>query len=145
MLHPISAVRSSAGLLTAALALACAAPLFAVPADHGIDYDIVYVRQPRYGDDVNTIWPEIFHPARAEPGADLVLLHPDGSEEILVDCDRFAPSPTLSSPSTAEWVYYAYFHDQSPKRLSTDQRRRPAPERARTSTESTSRRQRSNA
>ena len=49
-----------------------------------VDYDIVYVRQPRYGDENNTIWPEIFHPARAEPGADLVLLRPDGSEEVLV-------------------------------------------------------------
>ncbi len=51
-----------------------------------VDYDIVYVRQPRYGDNTNTIWPEVFHPARAEPGADLMLLHPDGSEEVLVDC-----------------------------------------------------------
>jgi len=49
-----------------------------------VSYDIVYVRQPRYGDEVNTTWPEVFHPARLDPGADLVLLHPDGSEEVLV-------------------------------------------------------------
>ncbi len=58
----------------------CCASTFA----QAVDYDIVYVRQPRYGDDVNTIWPEVFHPARLDPGADLMLLHPDGSEEVLV-------------------------------------------------------------
>ena len=49
-----------------------------------VNYDIVYVRQPRYGDNTNTTWPEVFHPARLDPGADLMLLHPDGSEEVLV-------------------------------------------------------------
>jgi hypothetical protein len=42
-----------------------------------IDYDIVYVRQPRYGDETQTNWPEVFHPAILEPGADLMLLHPN--------------------------------------------------------------------
>ena len=50
-----------------------------------VDYDVVYVRQPRFGDFQNTIWPEIFHPGRIDPGADLMLLHPDGSEEVLVN------------------------------------------------------------
>src|SRR5262245_39748274 len=49
----------------------------------GIYYDIVYVRAPRYGDDTNTRWPEVFDPIRMDPGADLVLLHPDGREEVL--------------------------------------------------------------
>ena len=48
------------------------------------DYDIVYVRQPRFGDSNNTTWPEVFHPAELDPGADLMLLRPDGSEEVLV-------------------------------------------------------------
>ena len=49
-----------AWLLLAAAILA--APVWAQP----VDYDIVYVRQPRYGDDtVNTTWPEVFHPGRA--------------------------------------------------------------------------------
>jgi len=55
----------------------------APPQAYG-SYDIVYVRQPRYGDTTETTWPEVFHPARIEPGADLMLLHPDGSEEVLV-------------------------------------------------------------
>src|SRR4051812_22781535 len=48
------------------------------------DYDIVYVRAPRNGDDVGTNWPEIANPHFMDAGADLVLLHPDGSEEVLV-------------------------------------------------------------
>lgn len=53
-------------------------------ADSVVDYDVVYVRQPRHGDVENIIWPEVFHPARLEPGCDLMLLHPDGTEEVLV-------------------------------------------------------------
>ncbi|MBK6728893.1 MAG: hypothetical protein IPG63_17040 [Xanthomonadales bacterium] len=33
-----------------------------------VSYDIVYVRQPRFGDNVNTTWPEVFHPAEIDPG-----------------------------------------------------------------------------
>ena len=50
----------------------------------GIDYDIVYVRAPRYGDDQITKMPEIKDPINVEPGTDLMLLHPDGTEEVLV-------------------------------------------------------------
>jgi len=75
-----------------------------------VDFDVVYVRQPRYGDDTNTTWTEIFHPARAEPGADLMLLHPDGSEEVLVDCTVCAVTdPFVSFDASA--VYYSLFHD----------------------------------
>ncbi|TXD39303.1 hypothetical protein FRC98_02575 [Lujinxingia vulgaris] len=50
----------------------------------GVYYDIVYVRAPRYGDETNTEWPEVKDPIRMEPGTDLMLLRPDGSEEVLV-------------------------------------------------------------
>ena len=75
-----------AGILIATLlpARLPAQPPTQPPAEGGaVGYDIVYVRQPRFGDDVNTTWPEIFHPGRMDPGADLMLLHPDGSEELL--------------------------------------------------------------
>jgi len=49
-----------------------------------LDYDIVYVRAPRNGDKVGTNWPEISNPVYMDPGADLMLLHPDGTEEVLV-------------------------------------------------------------
>ena len=75
-----------------------------------VDYDVVYVRQPRFGDETNTTWPEVFHPARADPGADLMLLHPDGTEEILVDCTVCSVTdPVLSFD--ARLVYYSLFHD----------------------------------
>ncbi len=88
-------------------ALALAVPAAAQPP---VPYDVVYVRQPRYGDLDNTTWPEVFHPARAEPGADLVLLHPDGSEELLVDCTVCSVTDPFVS-FDAQWVYYALFHD----------------------------------
>lgn len=75
-----------------------------------IDYDIVYVRQPRFGDDVNTTWPEVFHPARLDPGADLMLLHPDGTEEVLVAGGNGSVTDPFVS-FDAQWVYYAYFYD----------------------------------
>src|SRR5687767_13403392 len=70
-----------------------------------LPYDVVYVRQPRYGDDTNTTWPEVFHPARIDPGADLMLLHPDGTEEVLVaGGDGAVTDPFVSFDG--EWVYY---------------------------------------
>src|SRR4029078_3317659 len=54
-----------------------------------IDYDIVYVRAPRFisgtdGKQRPSAWPEIGHPTNIDAGYDLMLLHPDGSEELLV-------------------------------------------------------------
>ena len=75
-----------------------------------VDFDIVYVRQARFGDTTNTIWPEVFHPARLDPGADLVLLRPDGSEEILVDeTEGGITDPCISFDG--ESVYYSRFPD----------------------------------
>ncbi|MGE0638651.1 MAG: hypothetical protein AB7G12_10150 [Thermoanaerobaculia bacterium] len=92
-----------------------AARLFALSlliatASQAVSYDIVYVRQPRYGDSQNTIWPEVFHPARVEPGADLMLLHPDGSEEVLVVGGNGAVTDPFVS-FDARWIYYAFFPD----------------------------------
>ncbi|HEY8240255.1 MAG TPA: hypothetical protein VIH35_02360, partial [Kiritimatiellia bacterium] len=47
----------------------------AAPALAALPYELVYVRQPRFGDFTNTLWGEVFHPARMDPGADLMLLH----------------------------------------------------------------------
>ena len=83
-----------------------------IAGSSAVDYDIVYVRQPRFGDSSNTTWPEIFHPGRIDAGADLVLLHPDGTEDILVDCtDCSVTDPVVSYD--AQWVYYSLFHDQT--------------------------------
>ncbi len=74
------------------------------------DYDIVYVRQARYGDNTNTTWPEVFHPARLDPGADLMLLHADGSEEVLVSGGNGGVTDPFVSFDGAS-VYYSYFPD----------------------------------
>ncbi|MEM7354648.1 MAG: hypothetical protein AAF657_27820, partial [Acidobacteriota bacterium] len=87
-------------------------------AQPAVDYDVVYVRQPRYGDEVNTIWPEIFHPARLEAGADLVLLHPDGSEEVLVAGGIGSVTDPFVS-FDGRFVYYSYFYDLRPESLNS--------------------------
>src|SRR2546427_7360783 len=73
-----------------------------------IDYDIVYVRTPRKGDKGRTTWTEIAHPAMMDPQGDLMLLHPDGSEERLVEGgeDGSVTDPFVSLDG--ESVYYSH-------------------------------------
>jgi Hydrazine synthase alpha subunit middle domain len=74
------------------------------------DYDIVYVRAPRHGDDKPGAWAEFSNPIKMEPGADLMVLHPDGSEEVLVEGkDGSVMDPYVSFDG--QWVYYAKFID----------------------------------
>jgi hypothetical protein len=74
------------------------------------DYDIVYVRAPRFGDDKVTAWAEAFNPTHVDSGADLILLHPDGKEELLVaGGEGSIADPYVSFDG--EWVYYAKFHN----------------------------------
>jgi hypothetical protein len=70
------------------------------------DYDIVYVRAPRAGDKVHKrFYTDIATPVTLEPGADLMLLHPDGSEELLVAGGEGAVTDPVVSLD-GEWVYY---------------------------------------
>lgn len=73
-----------------------------------LDYDVVYVRQPRFGNNTNTLWPEVFHPARLDPGADLMLLRTNGTEEVLVAGGLGSVTDPFIS-FDAQWCYYAYF------------------------------------
>ena len=72
------------------------------------DYDIVYVRTPRRGDNGRTQWTEIAHPALMDANADLMLLHSDGSEERLVEggVDGAVTDPFVSFDG--ESVYYSH-------------------------------------
>jgi hypothetical protein len=89
----------------------------AVPAGASVrDYDIAYVRQARFGDSINTTWPEVFHPAQLDPGADLMLLHPDGTEELLVAGGNGGVTDPFVS-FDAQWIYYSYFPDLRPQAL----------------------------
>src|SRR5262245_23101574 len=79
-----------------------------------VDYDIVYVRAPRFvpgrnGKQRPSAWPEIAHPTNIDPGYDLMLLRPDGKEEVLVK----GGSGSIADPYVsfdAQWVYYAHFY-----------------------------------
>jgi hypothetical protein len=80
-----------------------------------IDYDVVYVRAPRVlkagnGKDVPTAWPEFGHPTRIDPGYDLMLLKPDGKEEVLVEGGKGAVTDPFVSLD-GESVFYSYHHN----------------------------------
>lgn len=74
------------------------------------DYPIVYVRTPRQGDKVKSQWAEIAHPVSMDAGGDLMLLQPDGSEEVLVAGGKGSiTDPVISFDG--EWVIYSHIHD----------------------------------
>jgi hypothetical protein len=75
------------------------------------DYDIVYVRAPRAGDKVHKrFYTDFSQPVTMEPGADLMLLHPDGREELLVaGGDGSITDPVVSFD--AQWVYFTRLHN----------------------------------
>src|SRR2546423_1728336 len=74
------------------------------------DYDIVYVRAPRRNGGKGR-WAEVGDPRTMEPGADLMLLHPDGKEEVLVAVKEHEAiaDPFVSFDGAS--VYFAKFHD----------------------------------
>src|SRR5262249_23450625 len=97
-----------------------------VGTPQGIYYDIAYVRAPRYGDDTNTRWPEVFDPISMDPGADLVLLHPDGREEVLVPGgDGSIVDPYVSFDGL--WIYFAKFHNLQKNKLNMQRRQGGVP------------------
>lgn len=92
-----------------------------------VDYDIVYSRVPRKGDTTRVGLPEVLHPITVEPGTDLMLLHPDGTEEVLVPGGNGGIiDPYVSFDGL--WVYYSKFHDQRDQAL--DRQRPGNPSRA---------------
>src|ERR1051326_7266377 len=75
------------------------------------DFPIVYVRAPRKEDDGKSHWAEVGDPRTMEPGADLMLLQPDGKEEVLVAVKH---NESIADPAVSfdgEWVYFAKRHD----------------------------------
>ena len=75
------------------------------------DYDIVYVRADRAGDEKHKrFFTDFSQPVTMEPGADLMLLHPDGSEEVLVDGGNGSVTDPMIS-FDGQWVFYSYLYD----------------------------------
>jgi hypothetical protein len=85
-------------------------PHFSSDRSVKLDYDLVYVRAPRRGDEVGTNWAEVSSPLFMDAGADLMLLHPNGTEEMLVAGGKGSVTDPMVS-FDGEWVYYALFHD----------------------------------
>jgi hypothetical protein len=75
------------------------------------DYDIVYVRARRAGDKTHKrFYTDFSQPVTMEPGADLMLLHPDGSEELLVEGGKGSiTDPVISFDG--EWAYYVHIYN----------------------------------
>src|SRR5204863_4162598 len=63
----------------------------------------------RNGKERPSAWPEIGHPTNIDAGYDLMLLHPDGTEEVLVPGGEGSVADPYVS-FDAEWVYYAHFY-----------------------------------
>jgi hypothetical protein len=96
----------------------------ALAATNPLPYDLIYVRQPRFGDNTNTIWPEVFHPARLDPGADLMRLHPDGTEELLVAGGNGGVTDPFIS-FDGKWCYYVLFPDLRQSQLNSQRNNLP--------------------
>jgi hypothetical protein len=73
------------------------------------DFDIVYVRARRAGDKVHKrFFTDFSSPVTLEPGADLMLLHPDGSEELLVPGGETGSVTDPMVSFDGQWVYYTH-------------------------------------
>jgi hypothetical protein len=76
-----------------------------------IDYDIVYVRARRAGDEVHKrFYTDFSQPVTMEPGADLMLLHPDGTEELLAE----GGGGSITDPVVSfdgQWVYFSRLYN----------------------------------
>mgnify|MGYP003693601625 CR=1 FL=1 len=77
-----------------------------------IDFDIVYVRARRRRRPADRL-ERCLRAVPGEPGSDLVLLHPDGKEEVLVDAGKNSVADPVVS-FDGEWVYYALYSYASP-------------------------------
>jgi len=83
------------------------------------DYPIVYVRAPR-DPEVLPQFANTHPPTVMPPGCDLVILYPDGREEMLVEAGEKEAIVDPYVSFDGQWVYYAKMHDVSehPKRES---------------------------
>jgi hypothetical protein len=98
--------RSATGLL---FWLLCMPPGLAAGS---VNYDIVYVRAPRAGNNTYVRFPDVFFPTAMPSGSDLMLLHANGSEEVLFTAGKGAVlDPAVSFD--AQWVFFSYIPDAS--------------------------------
>lgn len=81
--------------------------IFSSGFEKSVGFDIIYVRYPDPGEGNFVSIPQGEKPYNLVSGADLVLLKPDGSEIILVNCDTCSVmDPFISYDGNT--VYYSY-------------------------------------
>jgi len=75
------------------------------------DYPIAYIRALRAGDETHKrFYTDFSSPVTMEPGADLMLLHPDGREELLAaGGDGSITDPFVSLDG--EWIYFTRIYN----------------------------------
>lgn len=93
-----------------------------------LPYDLLYVRAPYFGagpESPGSVWPDTVRPLTPDPGAQLAVLHPDGSREVLFPLERYRGqidtprAKPLSAGSVADlnvsfngqWVLFTWYHD----------------------------------
>src|SRR5437868_1632158 len=77
------------------------------------DYPIVYVRAPRTANSNEGSWSSVRRLGHV-PGSELMLLPPDGREEVLVAVE---PNQAITDPNVSfdgEWVYYTKLYHAIP-------------------------------
>jgi hypothetical protein len=75
------------------------------------NYDIVYARARRAGDQVHKrFYTDFSQPVTMEPGADLMLLHPNGREELLAEGGRGSITDPVVS-FDGQWVYFVRIYN----------------------------------
>ena len=76
-----------------------------------MDYDIAYIRARRAGDKVHKrFFTDFSSPVTMEPGADLMLLHPDGKEEVLAEGGRGSITDPIVS-FDGKWIYFTRIYN----------------------------------
>lgn len=110
------------------LVLASLRPALGQEVVHPLPFDLLYVRAPYYGPGpaaANSVWPDTVRPLVPDPGAQLVVLHPNGSREVLFPLARYRPqidtpaAKPLSVGSVADpnvsfdgrFVVFTWYHD----------------------------------
>jgi hypothetical protein len=75
------------------------------------DYPITYVRAQRSGDKVHKrYYTDFSSPVTMEPGADLMLLHPDGRDEVLAEGGEGSITDPFVSLD-GEWIYFTRIYN----------------------------------
>jgi hypothetical protein len=104
----------------------CAGPMEPALAQMtvALEYDIVYVRAPRLGDQADLPVPEVFNAVQGVPGTDLMLRRANGQEEVLfAGANGAVMDPSVSFDGRT--VFFSYCPDLRPSALNSQRNNAP--------------------